>query len=99
MHAIQVVKNQIDWVETPLPELGFGEVLIEVHASAVNRADLIQRAGGYPPPPGASNTLGLECSGVIAEIGEGVADFSVGDATKASENAAVTLSNILEQSE
>ena len=79
MHAIQVVKNQIDWVETPLPELGFGEVLIEVHASAVNRADLIQRVGGYPPPPGASNTLGLECSGVIAEIGEGVADFSVGD--------------------
>ena len=48
-------------------------------ASAVNRADLLQRQGNYAPPPGASDVLGLECSGTIAAVGEGVTDWSVGD--------------------
>jgi putative PIG3 family NAD(P)H quinone oxidoreductase len=54
-------------------------VLVDVVAAAVNRADLLQRQGHYPPPPGASEVLGLECSGVISEIGEGVTGWSVGD--------------------
>src|SRR5260370_14884856 len=65
--------------EVPDPVAGPGEVLIEVAASAVNRADLLQRQGLYPPPPGASEILGLECSGRIAALGEGVAGWSVGD--------------------
>jgi NADPH2:quinone reductase len=58
---------------------GPGEVRIEVAATAVNRADLMQRQGHYPPPPGASEIIGLECSGTIAELGEGVTDWAVGD--------------------
>jgi putative PIG3 family NAD(P)H quinone oxidoreductase len=54
-------------------------VVVEVEAAAVNRADLLQRQGFYPPPPGASEILGLECSGVIAEVGDGVADWARGD--------------------
>lgn len=56
-----------------------GEVLLDVSATAVNRADLLQRAGHYPPPPGASETLGLECSGTIAALGDGVTGWQVGD--------------------
>lgn len=56
-----------------------GEVLLDVSATAVNRADLLQRAGHYPPPPGASEILGLECSGTIAALGEGVTGWQVGD--------------------
>ena len=63
----------------PDPVLGPGQVRIAVTASALNRADLLQRQGMYPPPPGASSILGLECSGVIAELGEGVSGWSVGD--------------------
>ena len=55
--------------EGPKPELGEGEILIEVHAAGVNRPDLAQRAGTYPPPPGASPVMGLEVAGVIAAIG------------------------------
>ncbi len=55
------------------------EVLVQVAASAVNRADLMQRAGFYPPPPGASPYPGLECSGRIAEVGASVTDWTVGD--------------------
>ena len=58
---------------------GPGEVLIDVVASAVNRADLLQRQGHYPPPPGASEIIGLECAGRIAALGEGVTGWSVGD--------------------
>ena len=67
------------WGEIPDPVLKPGEVLVDVVATAVNRADLLQRMGFYPPPPGASETLGLECSGRIAEIGDGVTGWSVGD--------------------
>src|SRR3712207_785967 len=62
------------------PELhpGPGEVVLETVASAVNRADLLQRQGRYPPPPGASDVLGLECSGTVREVGEGVDRWQVG---------------------
>jgi putative PIG3 family NAD(P)H quinone oxidoreductase len=69
----------LGWGEVPDPVCGPGEVIVDVEASAVNRADLLQRQGFYPPPPGASDILGLECSGVVSEVGEGVTDWSVGD--------------------
>ncbi|CCH85765.1 quinone oxidoreductase [Modestobacter italicus] len=69
----------LGWGEVPDPVCGPGEVLVDVVAAAVNRADLLQRQGHYPPPPGASEVLGLECSGVISEVGEGVTGWSVGD--------------------
>ena len=53
-------------------------MLIKVRAAGVNRADLLQAAGKYPPPPGASDILGLEVSGVIAEVGQGVSNLAVG---------------------
>lgn len=65
--------------ELPDPVPGTGEVLIEVAATAVNRADLLQRQGFYPPPPGASDVIGLECSGTVAAVGEGVTAWAVGD--------------------
>lgn len=65
--------------EAPTPSPGPGEILIAVAATAVNRADLLQREGRYPPPPGASEILGLECAGTVAGVGEGVAAFAVGD--------------------
>ncbi len=68
---------EADRADRPRPEPG--EVLIAVTAAGVNRADLMQRQGLYPPPPGASEILGMEVSGTIAELGEGVDGFSVGD--------------------
>jgi NADPH:quinone reductase-like Zn-dependent oxidoreductase len=61
------------------PQPGVGEVVIEVEAAGINRADLLQRQGLYPPPAGASEILGLECSGRIAEIGFDFESWSVGD--------------------
>ena len=61
------------------PSPGAGEVVIDVVATAVNRADLLQRQGFYPPPPGAPHTIGLECSGTISAVGEGVDQWNVGD--------------------
>jgi putative PIG3 family NAD(P)H quinone oxidoreductase len=61
------------------PTPAAGEVLIEVVATAINRADTLQRQGFYPPPPGAPDVLGLECSGRVAALGEGVEGWSVGD--------------------
>jgi putative PIG3 family NAD(P)H quinone oxidoreductase len=69
----------LGWGEAPDPVCGPGEVLIDVAAAAVNRADLLQRQGFYPPPPGASEILGLECSGVVSEVGSQVTDWAVGD--------------------
>ena len=72
-------ENVLQIGTAPDPVLGPGQVRIAVKASALNRADLLQRQGMYPPPPGASPILGLECSGVIAELGEGVQQWQVGD--------------------
>lgn len=65
--------------EVPDPAPGPGEVVLDVAATAVNRADVLQRMGFYPPPPGASDVIGLECSGTVAAVGDGVTDWAVGD--------------------
>src|SRR5580658_1558801 len=65
--------------EVPDPVPAASEVVISVTAAGVNRADLMQRMGMYPPPPGAPPYPGLECSGRIAELGEGVDGWAVGD--------------------
>ena len=67
------------WLEVPDPVPGPGEVVIEVAASGVNRADLMQREGHYPPPPGAPPYPGLECSGRVADVGDGVTTWRPGD--------------------
>ena len=66
-------------VERPVPVPAAGEVLIEVHAAGLNRADLVQRQGFYPPPPGASDLPGMEAAGRIAAVGADVADWRIGD--------------------
>ena len=65
--------------ELPDPEAGPGEVVLDVAAAGLNRADLLQRQGFYPPPPGASDVIGMECSGTVSAVGEGVTGWSVGD--------------------
>ncbi|MBM3688204.1 MAG: NAD(P)H-quinone oxidoreductase [Actinobacteria bacterium] len=83
MRAIVITEpggpDVLSWQEVAEPALGPGEVLVDVVATAVNRADLLQRQGFYPPPPGAPDWPGLECSGVIAQLGDGVTSRSVGD--------------------
>ncbi|MCZ4084958.1 NAD(P)H-quinone oxidoreductase [Streptomyces antarcticus] len=83
MHAITIEQpggpEALVWTDVPDPVAGEGEVLVEVAASAVNRADILQRQGFYDPPPGASRYPGLECSGRISAIGPGVSGWSVGD--------------------
>lgn len=78
MKALQGVEGRVEWVDEPSPALDVGQVRIKVAAAGLNRADLLQQAGLYPPPPGASEILGMECSGVIAEVGPG-ASWQVGD--------------------
>lgn len=78
MKALQGVEGQVAWVEEPNPTCDVGQVRIRVAAAGLNRADLLQRAGLYPAPAGASQVLGLECSGVITEVGAGSA-WQVGD--------------------
>ena len=65
--------------DVPDPVAGPGEVLVDIAAAGLNRADLLQRQGFYPPPPGASDIIGMECSGTIAALGEGVTGWDVGD--------------------
>ncbi|MFF3461942.1 NAD(P)H-quinone oxidoreductase [Streptomyces sp. NPDC001984] len=83
MHAITIPEpggpEALVWDEVPDPVPGEGEVLVDVVASAVNRADLLQRQGFYNPPPGASPYPGLECSGRIAALGTGVSGWAVGE--------------------
>ena len=83
MHAITVPSpgGADALVYTHLPDVapGHGEVLIEVAAAGVNRADISQREGLYPPPPGASPLPGMEVSGIIRSLGPGVRDWAVGD--------------------
>ncbi|MHC8371160.1 zinc-binding dehydrogenase [Pseudomonas sp. MDT1-85] len=78
MKALQGVEGRVEWVEEPSPTCDVGQVRIRVAAAGLNRADLLQKAGLYPPPPGASQVLGLECSGVISEVGPG-SSWKVGD--------------------
>ena len=82
MRAITITEpggpEALVWAHVPDPEPGPGEVVVEVRASAVNRADLLQRQGHYPPPPGASAYPGLECSGTVRALGPGVTAWSVG---------------------
>jgi len=80
MQAVIVNANEpLSIGEVPVPDVGPTNVLIEVKAAGLNRADLMQRAGAYPPPPGASEILGLEVAGVITEIGPEVTEWAVGD--------------------
>ncbi|MDC0432490.1 NAD(P)H-quinone oxidoreductase [Hyphomicrobiales bacterium] len=80
MKAIDVLDNKdLIWSETEKPRISDNEVLIKITATAVNRADVVQKNGFYPPPPGASNILGLECSGVIEEIGKNVKKRKIGE--------------------
>ncbi|WP_150254965.1 NAD(P)H-quinone oxidoreductase [Nocardiopsis deserti] len=85
MHAIRISEpggpEVLAWTEVPDPVPGEGEVLVDVAASAANRADVSQRQGNYPPPPGASEYPGLECSGTVAALGPGTegSGWSVGD--------------------
>src|SRR5262245_3466638 len=65
--------------EAPTPTPGAGEILIKVAAAGLNRPDLLQRAGLYPPPPGAPETMGLEAAGVVTALGAGVARWKEGD--------------------
>jgi putative PIG3 family NAD(P)H quinone oxidoreductase len=83
MHAVVITEpgepDVLQWLEVPDPVAGPGEVVIEIAAAGVNRADLMQRQGLYPPPPGAPPYPGLECSGRIRSVGDGVADWRPGD--------------------
>ncbi len=79
MLAIEIKNDVANWIEHPDPVPKDHEVLIDVHASAVNRADLVQRAGRYNPPEGASKILGLEAAGVVSAVGPMVTSLAVGD--------------------
>jgi putative PIG3 family NAD(P)H quinone oxidoreductase len=83
MHAVVITEpgepEVLRWLEVPDPVPGPGDVVIDVAAGGVNRADLMQRQGFYPPPPGAPPYPGLECSGRIRAVGDGVTDWRPGD--------------------
>ena len=83
MHAVVITEpgepEVLRWLDVPDPVPGPGEVVIDIAASAVNRADLMQRQGLYPPPPGAPPYPGLECAGRIRSVGDGVTDWRPGD--------------------
>lgn len=80
MKAILINKDQtLSYTDVPNPVIKDGEVLIEVYAAAINRADLLQREGNYPPPPGCPEWPGLEVSGIIKEVAKDVTKWKVGD--------------------
>lgn len=79
MHAICARADELTLVELPDPAPAPGEALVTVAAAGVNRADLLQHAGHYPPPRGASDILGLEVSGTVTALGTGVTGWKVGD--------------------
>ncbi len=83
MKAIQVVQTdsgpRLVWDEAPDPAPGPQDVLLAIHATSVNRADLAQAAGQYPPPPGAPDILGLDAAGVVEAVGDQVRGWQVGD--------------------
>ena len=71
--------NQLQITEVPDPQLGPGQVLVHVAATALNRADILQREGKYPPPAGVTDILGLEMAGTVIDTADDVTDFEVGD--------------------
>lgn len=80
MRAATIVDGELEWREHPEPEPGAGEILVEVHAAGVCRADLLQRKGLYPPPPGVPADIpGLEVAGVVVRQGPGATRFAEGD--------------------
>jgi putative PIG3 family NAD(P)H quinone oxidoreductase len=83
MKAIEIIKpggpEVLQLVERETPEPGGGEILVRVRAAGVNRPDCLQRQGGYPPPPGASDIPGLEIAGEVMALGKGVDQFRIGD--------------------
>ncbi len=79
VHGADGLTESMQLAQAPRPVPGVGEILIEVHHAGVNRPDLMQRSGLYPPPPGASAVLGLEVAGTVAELGEGVTQWRAGD--------------------
>ncbi len=83
MHAMTVTgpggPEVLEWAKVADPTPGPGEVIVDVAATAVNRADLLQRQGSYPPPPGASEILGLECSGTISSVGAAISLDHIGE--------------------
>lgn len=78
MKALQGIEGRAEWLAAPALVCDAGQIRVKVAAAGLNRADLLQRAGLYPPPPGASEALGLECSGVVSEVGPG-SSWRVGD--------------------
>lgn len=78
MNALQGIDGQLEWGPQPSPVCDVGQIRIRVAAAGLNRADLLQRNGLYPPPPGVTEVLGLECSGVVSEVGPG-SRWRVGD--------------------
>jgi putative PIG3 family NAD(P)H quinone oxidoreductase len=78
VNALQGIEGQLEWGAQPRPECDVGQIRIRVAAAGLNRADLLQRNGLYPPPPGVTSVLGLECSGVVSEVGAG-SRWRVGD--------------------
>ncbi|CDZ92990.1 NAD(P)H-quinone oxidoreductase [Pseudomonas saudiphocaensis] len=78
MKALQGVEGELEWTQRDAPQCAPGQVRIRVAAAGLNRADLLQRAGYYPPPSGVTDILGLECAGVISEVGAG-SQWQVGD--------------------
>jgi NADPH:quinone reductase len=79
MNAIAIVDQKLVMERLPRPEAGAGQVLIKVAAAGVNRPDILQRMGGYPPPPGAPLTPGLEVAGEVVALGAGVSRYRIGD--------------------
>lgn len=79
MKSIDVIEGELALCEAEIPSVGPNDILIKVKSTAINRADLMQKKGLYPPPPGASEILGLECSGIVDLVGEKVTSRKVGD--------------------
>ena len=78
MKALQGIEGRVEWAERPAPEPKDGELRIRVAAAGINRADYLQRSGHYPPPPGVTDTIGLECAGVV-ERADSTGRYQEGD--------------------
>ena len=80
MKAMLIKENQrLEWSEVPDPVIKDDEVLVKIYAAALNRADLLQREGKYPSPPGCPEWMGLEIAGKIVEVGKNVTNWKIGD--------------------